>query len=385
VCKCHLPLLRLGDDECIFKQSLLSSRSWVINGVRGLRKKTEGAGVMVSAFVDEQRGFGFPMTEEEIEKVNAYREIKYGKPMPLEGSPGVRFLVYGKNNEGYWTGADMAKQLRELLDALSILYAGWQFCIEFDWSSGHAAHRPGALSVHTMNVNYGGKQSIPHASKITAGCLGSEPGRTLEVGDMQYFYFRSAEETGAAPDGPPVYAQDVDEGKYRNEAKGTKQVLWERGLYKEGMKGTIGDDDLERDKQLSMTHVLSECEDFRTEITLLEEIAWRYGHIVRFTPKGHCELAGIGIEYNWGKMKKFYRRENKPTGPDDFYGLVVRSMSREVVPVLSSRRFARKARAYKRAYRSGESNEHADLEAMVKSFKTHRNALDFAGAFVRDN
>jgi hypothetical protein len=84
-------------------------------------------------------------------------------------------------------------------------------------------------------------------------------------------------------------------------------------------------------------------------------------------------------------MKKLYRKQNKPTGPGDFYGLVVRSMSREVVPLLSSRRFARKARSYKRAYREGKSNEHADLETMVKLFKSHRNALDFAGAFVRDN
>jgi LAS superfamily LD-carboxypeptidase LdcB len=62
------------------------------------------------------------------------------------------------------------------------------------------------------------------------------------------------------------------------------------------MKATITEDDVERDMSLSMTHVLSECEDFRMEITLLEEIAWRHGHIIRFTPKGHCELAGVGIE-----------------------------------------------------------------------------------------
>jgi len=150
------------------------------------------------------------------------------------------------------------------------------------------------------------------------------------------------------------------------------------------MVRAVGEDDDEpqRSQSMSMIHVLSECEDFRNEVTLFEEIAWRRGHIVHFTPKGHCELAGIGIEYCWGKLKKWYRRNNSPTGPADFFDLVVRSMSREVLPLTTARRFARKARAYMRAYLSGESNEHALLEAMVKRFKTHRNALDFAGKFI---
>ena len=62
MCKCHCPLYHVGQDESIFKAFLYSSSQWIIKGVRGVRKKTEGPGEMVSAMQDEIRGFGFPMT-----------------------------------------------------------------------------------------------------------------------------------------------------------------------------------------------------------------------------------------------------------------------------------------------------------------------------------
>ena len=60
MCKCHCPLYHVGQDESIFKAFLYSSSQWIIKGVRGVRKKTEGPGEMVSAMQDEIRGFGFP-------------------------------------------------------------------------------------------------------------------------------------------------------------------------------------------------------------------------------------------------------------------------------------------------------------------------------------
>jgi hypothetical protein len=159
------------------------------------------------------------MTAEEIQKVNAWREAKYGEPRPLDASPGVRFLDYGKNKEGYWTAADIPKQTEDLLDALECLHPDWQFVLEFDWSSGHAAHRPGCLSVHAMNVNWGGKQSIAHATKLTKGCLGPHNPQ-LKEGDMQFFYFRRAEERGdGKPDPPPWYAEQLKPEEYVGQAK----------------------------------------------------------------------------------------------------------------------------------------------------------------------
>lgn len=82
-----------------------------------------------------------------------------------------------------------------------------------------------------------------------------------------------------------------------------------------------------------------------------------------FTPKGHCEFAGVGIEICWSRMKKHYRRNDDPGGKVDFHYLVVESMQRAVLPLATLRRFARKGRAYMRAYRTGESSSHASLES----------------------
>lgn len=90
-------------------------------------------------------------------------------------------------------------------------------------------------------------------------------------------------------------------------------------------------------------------------------------------------FAGCGIEYDWGKMKQFFRRKNKYS---DFHELILSSMSPEALPLSTSRKFARKARAYRRAYREGVDNEQACIEKMIKTFKSHRNALDFATAFI---
>ena len=69
-------------------------------------------------------------------------------------------------------------------------------------------------------------------------------------------------------------------------------------------------------------------------------------------------------------------------------GRLLPQSSAPLMSVVSSHKFARKirartARVYKRAYRSGESKQHAGL--MVMCFKTHGSAFDFdfAGA-LRD-
>eukprot|EP00965_Chrysotila_dentata_P038299 1273069-Pleurochrysis_carterae.AAC.2 len=101
------------------------------------------------------------------------------------------------------------------------------------------------------------------------------------------------------------------------------------------------------------------------------------------SPKGHCELAGQGVEYDWGRQKQCFRRRNT-YNLTRFHDLILECMSRETLPLSTTRKFSRKARAYRRAYAEGVDNEHASIEKMVKTFKTHRCAADFAGKFIRD-
>ena len=42
----------------------------------------------------------------------------------------------------------------------------------------------------------------------------------------------------------------------------------------------------------------------------MQELIQSYGNMVLFSPKGHPEIAGAGIEYDWGMSKKCFRRAN---------------------------------------------------------------------------
>jgi len=87
--------------------------------------------------------------------------------------------------------------------------------------------------------------------------------------------------------------------EYIGKAKGKRQILWERGLWKVGMVEFVDDDDPKgRDQSMSMDYMLSLCEDFMKEKTALQAMVEARGHILVMSPKGHCELAGQGIEYD---------------------------------------------------------------------------------------
>ena len=170
VCKCNRQILHVGQDESIYKAYAREGNEWVIRGVRGLRRKTEGPGEMVSAWQDEQRGFGLVVTKEELKEVNEFREQRGRRP--LKESPGTRFLVHGKNKEGFWGYEQFEKQVVDVLDVLEVLYPDKQLVLEVDHSSGHAKYRPDGLHVSNMNVKYGGKQKELRDSVMTEGCLG---------------------------------------------------------------------------------------------------------------------------------------------------------------------------------------------------------------------
>ena len=63
---------------------------------------------------------------------------------------------------------------------------------------------------------------------------------------------------------------------------------------------------------------------------------------------------------------------------------VVKCFSRleKFLPLSRVRKFARKTRAYRRAYREGKPNSLADVERLVKVYKSHRG-LQCADVFDR--
>ena len=176
---------------------------------------------------------------------------------------------------------------------------------------------------------------------------------------------------------------------YVGKAKGMKQIAWERGWYKPASEGKMHgkkvDEESTEDPTLSLPHVLSTCWDFAHEKTALQEYVESRGHILRMCVKGHPELAGVGIEYSWGKAKQKFRRDVNDRKPGHLHRNIVKCFSREAkfLPVSRIRKFARKTRAYRRAYREGKSNSLASLDKLVKQYKQHRSAEVFDKAFVQ--
>jgi len=148
-----------------------------------------------------------------------------------------------------------------------------------------------------MNLDYGGKQPTPHDSfinpKHASLLLGPEPavmwiGGTvvdckLKPGDTQHFYFKDGDAPPwYKPNAPkhdridPVDGKVLEQG-YVDKPKGKKQVLWERGWWKQGMVNKLEEDD-GRDMSLSAHHVLASCWDFANETTALMEKLGEVGH-----------------------------------------------------------------------------------------------------------
>ncbi|KAG7350939.1 hypothetical protein IV203_029977 [Nitzschia inconspicua] len=211
------PLEFIGQDECVFFQNLVCSKNWVgSNGERPLLPKSEGDGVMLSAFQSRLTGFGREMSTDELQKVNeerlnktywdgeaALEVLKSTSKPPLTASPFVRKLLIGINNEGYWNSNHMAVQFEDVVDCLKVLYPSHEFVFLFDHSQGHNRKRKGALDVNNMNVSFGGKQERLRDTIIQnlEGYLGRYS-PLLSVGDKQRMNWSNEEPPEESTEGP---------------------------------------------------------------------------------------------------------------------------------------------------------------------------------------
>lgn len=142
---------------------------------------------------------------------------------------------------------------------------------------------------------------------------------------------------------------------------------------------------------------MSECEDFRHELSAMEELAEKLSSdsfkvTILVTPKYHCEIAGEGIEYAWGLFKKVYRNlplDQKRTR-SGFRQAVEKSLND--VTVEHARRFSARVRCYMLAYRhfkdkgnTEQTEQHItydEIEKFVKNSKCHRSVLDQDAGFI---
>ena len=102
------------------------------------------------------------------------------------------------------------------------------------------------------------------------------------------------------------------------------------------------------------------------------------------SPKYHCELAGEGIEYDWGIVKKYYRNiplEEKLT-KKKFHDCVRQAI--QFIPQSTSQLFSAKARRYMMTYQHIVKEEitHANIQKFIQKCKSHRSVSDQDTGFI---
>jgi hypothetical protein len=168
--------------------------------------------------------------------------------------------------------------------------------------------------------------------------------------------------------------------------------------------------------------------DFVNQPTVLERLFREKGHIVVASPRYHPELAGLGIEYCWGKGKWCFRRQINDMNSTNLEKNVMIALGDQEfkmhgsgdvcaapLPVARVRKFARRARTFRRLFNrfpshdeakgaldkwkkgqkveiegvaigaAGEDDSFPDMiNKMYTTVKTHRNIIDLDWRFCVD-
>ena len=93
----------------------------------------------------------------------------------------------------------------------------------------------------------------------------------------------------------------------------------------------------------------------------MENLVLSRGHICLFSPKGYPEIAGVGIEYDWGVSKKNFRKENKHV--PKYCERDVR-LSLDKIGINIAFNTSRRARTYMEAY----ANDSSDSQLLIENF-----------------
>jgi hypothetical protein len=183
------PIICFGHDGCIFKQFILTGKSWKEpNDETAVAPKDDGAGVINRAFQFCEFGFGLHLTDDQT-KVNKYCEGKFysdvdaaiamrqsKKKNTLTSTPFIQEFEYEKANEGYWAYQWMVCQFDDFADVLKDLHGNmYDVMFLFEHSCGHDKKSSDGLIVENRKKCYGGKQPIMQDTtmKNTRGYLGT--------------------------------------------------------------------------------------------------------------------------------------------------------------------------------------------------------------------
>jgi hypothetical protein len=282
------PLVLVTHDESTFNANDGKRRFWSKKGEQQIRPKSRGKGIMISGFLTPGGILKVPdhLSDEELLSDPTWPKDGTGKPV----REGLHYFEYGKDN--YWTGDKMVEHTARV--AVPIFKRAFPDCealFAFDNASNHCAFAADALVASKMNLLPGGKQPL------------LRDGFDHNRGMPQRMIFDNDH---------PDYA-------LRGKAKGIRQVLGERGLWRErradGFRFLLlcpkthdrPGCDPGLNGECCATALLQSQRDFAEQKGRLQEEVEAAGHSVIFYPKFHCELNFI--ERFWC-ASKHYAREN---------------------------------------------------------------------------
>jgi hypothetical protein len=218
-----------------------------LHGKQRLMKKGRGRLIHVSDSVEEENGRLIVCNQEGVVVKDA------------------RCITYlGTGSDLWW---DHAQLLAQVDHAMAIFEEVHPECVAlflFDHSSAHASLGPDALRAFDMNKSNGGKQrkqkdTVIPMNNPSVECRGKPQKMTTEAGMP----------------------------------KGLQQMLEERGFDIRGMRVKCSPVCPFENNNCCMARLLSKQDDFRLQISLLEQKIHACRHICVFLLKFHCELNPI--------------------------------------------------------------------------------------------
>ena len=162
------------------------------------------------------------------------------------------------------------------------------------------------------------------------------------------------------------------------------------------------------DDALDADLVLSKCQDFKEEVTIIERELWKTRDILVLSPKCHPEVAGCGVEYCIGYSKMRFRREFNDTLTQNLYSNVMKCLSNKCLSLEHVWKYARRARDYIHVYMQVQAKggqlgretkvngetvidmyvtsgwTHEILEDMRKKCSTHRNIFELERKYLEN-
>lgn len=212
-----------------------------------LQKKSRGRLIHVSDLISEEDG--------RLVQRNTHGEIVRE----------ARTVIYpGSNGDAWWDTKQLLVQMKKTIEIFDVVHPDSQALFIFDQSSAHASLGEDALKAFEMNKSNGGKQRRQKDTIIPDNA----PAIHMR-GQIQ----KMTTDTGAA--------------------KGLKAVLEERGFNVSNMRAKCSPVCPYENTDCCMARLLSHQYDFANQISMLEELITKAGHLCLFLPKFHCDLNPI--------------------------------------------------------------------------------------------